>query len=45
MYGMEAGKVFTLARVVSNIVQSPAHIALLFFLLTRVAGLEKKLRR
>jgi ECF transporter S component (folate family) len=43
MYGMEAGKVFTLARVVSNIVQSPAHIAILYFLLTRVALLEKKL--
>jgi ECF transporter S component (folate family) len=43
MYGMEAGKVFTLARVVSNIVQSPVHIAILFFLLTRIARLEKRL--
>ncbi|MDR1495907.1 MAG: folate family ECF transporter S component [Clostridiales Family XIII bacterium] len=43
MYGMEAGKVFTFARVISNVVQSPAHIAILFFLLTRIATLEKKL--
>jgi ECF transporter S component (folate family) len=43
MYGMEAGQVFTLARVASNIVQSPAHIAILFFLLPRIALLEKKL--
>jgi ECF transporter S component (folate family) len=41
--GMEAGKVFALARVVSNIVQSPAHIAILFFLLTRFSKLVKKL--
>jgi ECF transporter S component (folate family) len=43
MYGMEAGKVFTLARVVSNIVQSPAHIAILYFLLTRFAKVANKL--
>jgi ECF transporter S component (folate family) len=43
MYGMEAGTVFTLVRVVSNIVQSPAHIAILFLLLTRVQKIEKKL--
>jgi ECF transporter S component (folate family) len=43
MYGMEAGKVFTLARIVSNTVQSPAHIAILYFLLTRFAKLVKKL--
>jgi ECF transporter S component (folate family) len=45
MYGMEAGKVFTFARIVSNIVQSPLHIAILFFLLTRVAKIDKKLFR
>jgi ECF transporter S component (folate family) len=43
MYGMEAGKVFTLARVVSNIVQSPAHIAILYFLLVKASGLWTKL--
>jgi ECF transporter S component (folate family) len=43
MYGMEAGKAFTLVRVVSNAVQAPVHIAILFFLLTRVAKIEKKL--
>jgi ECF transporter S component (folate family) len=43
MYGMEAGKVFTLARVVSNVVQSPAHIAILYFLLTRFAKIVNKL--
>jgi len=43
MYGMEAGKVFTFARVVSNAVQSPVHIAILFFLLTRITKLEKKM--
>jgi ECF transporter S component (folate family) len=42
MYGMEAGQVFNLARVVSNIVQSPAHIAILFFLLTRFAKIGNK---
>jgi ECF transporter S component (folate family) len=41
--GMEAGKVFALARIVSNIVQSPAHIAILYFLLTRFAKIIHKL--
>jgi ECF transporter S component (folate family) len=43
MYGMEAGKVFTLARIVSNAVQSPAHIAILYFLLTKFAKIINKL--
>jgi ECF transporter S component (folate family) len=43
MYGMEAGKVFTFARVVNNVVQSPAHIIILYFLLTRVRRIERRL--
>ena len=44
MYGMSAGEVFAIARVINNAVQSPLHIAILYFLLTRVLRLEKHLR-
>ncbi|MDR1272311.1 MAG: folate family ECF transporter S component [Clostridiales Family XIII bacterium] len=36
MYGMEAGSVFTFARFVSNIVQSPVHIMILWLVLAKV---------
>jgi ECF transporter S component (folate family) len=41
MYGMEAGTVFTLARVVTNAVQSPVHIVILYFLLGNMRKLER----
>jgi ECF transporter S component (folate family) len=44
MYGMNAGEVFAVARVANNLIQSPAHIAILFFLLTRVSKLWNKHR-
>ena len=44
MYGMSAGEVFALARVVNNAVQSPVHILILYFLLTRVRRLDRYLR-
>jgi len=40
MYGMSAGEVFVLARVVNNAIQSPIHIAILFFLLNRLSRLK-----
>ena len=40
MYGMHAGEVFTIVRVVNNAVQSPLHIAILFFLLNRLNRLR-----
>lgn len=43
MYGQGAGEVFAFARVVNNLVQSPAHILILWFLLTRAAKLESRL--
>ena len=44
MYGMSAGEVFVVARFVTNIVQSPLHIVILYFLLTRIHKLDKYLR-
>jgi len=44
MYGMSAGEVFVVARLVTNIVQSPLHIAILYFLLTRIRKLDRYLR-
>ena len=41
MYGMSAGQVFALARVVNNAAQSPIHIIILCLLLTRVKKLER----
>jgi ECF transporter S component (folate family) len=43
MYGESAGAVFTFARVVSNLAQSPAHVLILWFLLKRVSKLERRL--
>jgi ECF transporter S component (folate family) len=43
MYGQSAGETFTLARVVNNLVQSPAHVLILFFLLTRVKKIERRI--
>ncbi|MDR2163902.1 MAG: folate family ECF transporter S component [Clostridiales Family XIII bacterium] len=43
MYGMDVGTTFTFARVVSNIVQSPVHIFILWFLLSRAAKIEHRL--
>jgi ECF transporter S component (folate family) len=43
VYGMEAGSVFAFARVVNQLAQSPAHIVILWFLLSRVAKLERRL--
>jgi len=45
MYGMSAGEVFVVARFVTNIVQSPLHIVILFFLLTRIRKLDKYIYR
>ncbi|MDR3363470.1 MAG: folate family ECF transporter S component [Clostridiales Family XIII bacterium] len=44
MYGMGAGEVFAMARVVNNAIQSPLHIAILFFLLTQMKKLGRHLR-
>ena len=41
MYGMGAGEVFALARIVTNIVQSPIHILILYLLLTRIRKLDR----
>ena len=43
MYGWSAGEVFAVARVVNNAVQSPLHIAILYFLLTRIRRLDRYL--
>ena len=43
MYGMSAGEVFALFRIVSNAVQSPVHIMILYFLLTRIRKLDRYL--
>ena len=43
MYGMSAGEVFAIARVVTNAVQSPIHIAILYLLLTRISRLDSRL--
>ena len=42
--GQSAGQVFAFARVINNAVQSPLHIAILYFILTRIRRLEKHLR-
>jgi len=42
MYGMTAGETFTLVRVVSNLAQSPLHIVILYFLLTRLLKLRER---
>ena len=39
MYGMGAGEVFAIARVVNNIAQSPLHIFILYQLLSRLSRL------
>ena len=44
MYGMSAGEVFVVARLVTNLVQSPLHIVILFFLLTRILRVERYIR-
>ena len=44
MYGWSAGETFALFRVANNALQSPLHIVILYFLLTRVTKLEKYLR-
>ena len=44
MYGWSAGEVFAIARVVSNTVQSPLHITILYLLLTRLGRLERYVR-
>ncbi|MDR1815912.1 MAG: folate family ECF transporter S component [Clostridiales Family XIII bacterium] len=43
MYGMTAGQTFTFVRVVSNLAQSPLHIVILYFLLTRLGKLRERL--
>ena len=43
MYGMSAGEVFALMRVVTNVIQSPLHILILYLLLTRIRRLERYL--
>jgi ECF transporter S component (folate family) len=43
MYGMSAGEVFAIARIVTNTVQMPLHIAILYLLLTRIRRLDKYL--
>lgn len=43
IYGMPATTVFAAARLISNLVQSPIHIAILFFLLPQVRKLYGKL--
>jgi ECF transporter S component (folate family) len=45
VYGQTAGMTFTVARVVSNAVQSPMHIILLYFVLTGVRRLDRPLSR
>ena len=40
MYGWSAGETFAIARVVSNAVQSPLHILILYLLLTRLARMN-----
>jgi ECF transporter S component (folate family) len=45
VYGQTAGMTFTVARVVSNAVQSPLHIILLYFILARVRRLDRHLSR
>jgi ECF transporter S component (folate family) len=42
MYGMDAGTVFTAVRLVGNILQSPVHIALTFFILRKVGEIWDK---
>ncbi|GHU67374.1 folate ECF transporter [Clostridia bacterium] len=44
MYGMDAGAVFTVARLVSNLVQAPIHIVILALLLPRVRQLTERHR-
>ena len=43
MYGWGAGEVFAIARIVTNTVQSPLHIVILYLLLTRIRKLERYL--
>jgi ECF transporter S component (folate family) len=40
MYGMDAGAVFTAMRFISNVAQSPVHIALMFFILRKVSSIK-----
>jgi ECF transporter S component (folate family) len=44
MYGMDAGTVFTTARLVTNLVQAPIHIVLLWLLLPRLYRLAERHR-
>jgi len=43
MYGMNAGEVFVFARIITNVAQSPLHIVILYFLLTRIRRLDRYL--
>lgn len=43
MYGMSAGEVFALARVVNNAAQSPIHILILYVLLARLRRFDRYL--
>ena len=43
MYGWTAGEVFAIARIVTNTVQSPLHIVILYLILTRIRKLERHL--
>jgi Protein of unknown function (DUF1393). len=43
MYGLSAGEVFAFVRIVTNIVQSPLHIVILYLLLTRIRKLDRYL--
>lgn len=45
MYGAKAGEVYAVLRVVSSLVQSPLHIAILYFLLTRIRRLDRYLHQ
>ena len=43
MYGWGFGEVFAIFRIVTNTVQSPIHIIILYFVLTRIRKLERYL--
>jgi ECF transporter S component (folate family) len=42
MYGMEAGAVFTAARLITNLAQAPIHIVILWLLLPRLLRLTER---
>jgi ECF transporter S component (folate family) len=42
MYGMEAGAVFTAARFLTNLIQAPLHIVILWLLLPRLRHLTER---